>query len=76
MLLLALSALAASAQPAALDRAPPSAPIVRATGRATVTILAAAVVPMSTESFRHVRQRPTRIRLADGEHQAIIVEFE
>jgi len=75
MLLLALSALAASADPAP-TRAPPSAATAGATGTATVTLLEARTVPMSADSLRRAPQRPTMIRLADGEHQALIVEFE
>ena len=75
MLLFVLSALAASAQLAA-DRAPRNPTTVRATGTATVTLLEARVVPMSADSGREARQRPTTIRLADGEHHALVVEFE
>ena len=75
MLLLALSAMAASVQPGPAH-APRSMPIARATGTATVTLLEARVVPMSEDSEREAQQRPTTIRLADGEHQALIVEFE
>lgn len=48
----------------------------RAHGTAMVRLLSAQVVPMSADSRLAAPQRRTTIRLADGEHDAFIVEFE
>lgn len=74
-----LFAMASSAAPAAAEpvRPQPASPALsRASGRASVVIMSAAVVPMSGASAPHDRQTVRTLRLSDGEHQAIIVEFE
>ncbi|MEO6433051.1 MAG: hypothetical protein ABIO29_03605 [Sphingomicrobium sp.] len=48
----------------------------RAQGRATVRLVSAEVVPMSAESVIGAPQRRTIVRLADGDHDAFLVEFE
>lgn len=49
---------------------------VRASAQAVVRLLDAASVPMSAQSQLEAPQRRTTIRLADGDHEAFIVEFE
>lgn len=48
----------------------------RAQGYAVVRLLSAEVVPMSGDSRLAAPQRRTTIRLADGVHDAFIVEFQ
>lgn len=49
---------------------------VRASGQAVVRLVSARAIPMSAGSTIDAPQRRTTIRLADGDHEALIVEFE
>jgi hypothetical protein len=77
MLSLTLLAMLASAAPEAAGPArfvPGSA--IRSSGQAMVRLVSARAIPMSAESLVEAPQRRTKVRLADGEHDAFIVEFE
>lgn len=65
----------AAAQPGAAGGFVPGSG-VRASGQAVVRLLSAQAVPMSSESLLEAPQRRTTLRLADGEHDALLVEFE
>lgn len=77
MMVTALLAMAAAtaAQGAAASEFLPSS-TARATATVSVRLLTAEVVPMSAESRVQAEQRRTTLRLADGEHDAFIVELQ
>lgn len=49
---------------------------VRATAYATVRLVKGEIVRFGEDAAANSRERVTTIRLADGEHEAKIVEFE
>ena len=76
MVLIAALSVAAAAVPQAQAAPRPAALSVRATATVTVRLMESATVRFDRSIEANIYVRDRILRLADGDHQAKIVEFE